>query len=170
MCDHVAIFSVVSNVCAMCEQCELLVMAIHQVKYLLKICIHIYNGNQKAHAVQAKKKKIQRNPALGPPRYNGHLVITATFFAAWQNGHSCKKKPSLIRSPVNVANFFCPLVTILTGLHCTAKEGLHEAPPKRQFKEYYGIFHSGQLLMRSKRWCSGKSTRLPPMLRGCKFR
>ena len=24
------------------------------------------------------------------------------------------------------------------------KQGLHEAQPKIQFKEYYGIFHSGQ--------------------------
>ena len=116
-----------------------------------------------------KRKKRHLNPALGPPRHNGHLVITATFFAAWQNGHSCKKKPSLIRSPVNVANFFFPLVTVLTGLHCTAKEGLHEASPKRHFKEYYGIFHSGQLLVGGKRWCNGKSTRLPPMWHRCKF-
>ena len=68
-----------------------------------------------------------------------------------------------------MANFFGPLVTVLTGLHCTAKEGLHETPPKRQFKEHYGIFHSCQLLVGGKRWCSGKSTRLPPMWHRCKF-
>ena len=77
-----------------------------------------------------KRKKININPALRPPRYYGHLVITATFLLPGKTAILVKKKPSLIRSPVNMANFFGPLVTVLTGLHCTAKEGLHEAPPK----------------------------------------
>ena len=93
MCDYVAIFTVVSNVCTMCVQCEQLVMAIHQVKYLLKICIYIYNGNQKAYAVQAKKKKIHLNPALGPPRYYSHLVITATFLLPGKTAILVKKNP-----------------------------------------------------------------------------
>ena len=29
-----------------------------------------------------------------------------------------QKKPSLLRSPIKTANFFGPLVTVLTGLHC----------------------------------------------------
>ena len=38
---------------------------------------------------------IQWNPALQPPLQYGHLVITATFFAGWQKGHtfSYKKTP-----------------------------------------------------------------------------
>ena len=52
----------------------------------------------------------------GIPPY-GHLGNTVTsllqplFLAARQNGHtfSCKKKPSLIRSPVNTTKFFWPI-------------------------------------------------------------
>ena len=44
------------------------------------------------------------------------------FFAAWQKGHTFlvkKKNPrSIIQSPVNTANFFGLLVTVLTGFHC----------------------------------------------------
>ena len=62
----------------------------------------------------------------GTPPY-GYLGNTVTsllrplFLAALQNDHtfSCKKTP-LIRSPVNTANFFAPLVTVvLTGFHCS---------------------------------------------------
>ena len=62
----------------------------------------------------------------GTPPY-GYLGNTVTsllrplFLAALQNDHtfSCKKT-SLIRSPVNTANFFAPLVTVvLTGFHCS---------------------------------------------------
>ena len=56
-----------------------------------------------------KRKKIHLNPALGPPRYNGHLVITATFLLPGKTAIRVKQKPSLIRSPVNVANFFLPI-------------------------------------------------------------
>ena len=43
-------------------------------------------------------------------------MVTLLF---WQNGHtfSCKK-PSIIQSPINTAEFFGPLVTLLTGVHC----------------------------------------------------
>ena len=43
-------------------------------------------------------------------------MVTLLF---WQNGHtfSCKK-PSIIQSPINTAEFFGPLVTVLTGVHC----------------------------------------------------
>lgn len=126
-----------------------------------------------------KRKKIHLNPALGPPRYNGHLVITATFLLPGKTAICVKQKPSLIRPPVNVANFFCPLVSVLTGLHCTAKEGLHEAAPKRQFKEYYGIFHPSQLLGQSEgtEWGARDgavakvlaATRLSPVWHRCKF-
>ena len=43
-------------------------------------------------------------------------MVTLLF---WQNGHtfSCKK-PSIIQSPINTAEFFGPLVTVFTGVHC----------------------------------------------------
>ena len=61
----------------------------------------------------------------GTPPY-GHLgnmvtsLLRPLFLVALQNDHtfSCKKT-SLIRSPVNMANFFPPLVTVLTGFHCS---------------------------------------------------
>ena len=57
--------------------------------------------------------KIQWNPALRSPRYYGHF-----FWPCGKNRHtfSCKKKTLF-----NTAKFFGPLVTVLTGFHCTAK-------------------------------------------------
>ena len=54
------------------------------------------------------------------PRYYGHFFWppgwTTIHFLV---GKSKKqKKTSLIWSPVNTANFFGPLVTVLTGFHC----------------------------------------------------
>ena len=54
----------------------------------------------------------------------GHLGNTSpcyydhVFLAAWQNGHtfSCKKKPLLIRSSVNTANFFGPIGERINGV------------------------------------------------------
>ena len=46
------------------------------------------------------------------------LFFSFFFLAAWQKGHTflVKKNPrSIIRSPVNTANFFGLLVTVLTG-------------------------------------------------------
>lgn len=40
-----------------------------------------------------KRKKIHRNPTLGPPRYNGHLVITATFLLPGKTAILVKKNP-----------------------------------------------------------------------------
>lgn len=64
--------------------------------------------------VCAVKPLLTATSVIRSPRY-GH------FF--WPPGKTAihfpvKKKPSLIRSPVNKANFFGPLVTVLTGFHC----------------------------------------------------
>ena len=72
-----------------------------------------------------------RKEELLQSKYNGtrpysHLGNTITsllqplFLAGGKNGHkfSCTKKTSLLRSPIKTANFFGPLVTVLTGLHC----------------------------------------------------
>ena len=47
------------------------------------------------------------------------LLLRPLFLAAWQNSHKFLswKKPLLIRSPINTANFVGPLVTVLTGFH-----------------------------------------------------
>ena len=63
-------------------------------------------------------KDLQWNPALRPPRYYNHLVITSTFLGAAQQ---CQWKPSLMRSPVNTAKFFGELVTVLTEFHCISE-------------------------------------------------
>ena len=64
---------------------------------------------------------VQGNPTF---RHLGNTVtslLRPLFLATWQNGHtfSGKKKPSLIWSPINKANFSGPLLTVLTGFHCT---------------------------------------------------
>ena len=38
-----------------------------------------------------KRKKIHLNPALGPPRYYGHLVIMATFLLPGKTAMLVKK-------------------------------------------------------------------------------
>ena len=60
--------------------------------------------------------RLTTTSVIRSPRYYGHYYL-----AAWQNGQTffCKKKkPSLIRSPVDTANFFGPLVTVSTQFHC----------------------------------------------------
>ena len=72
-----------------------------------------------------RKEKLLQSKHSGTRPYS-HLGNTITlllrplFLAARKNGHkfSCKKRPSLLRSPIKTAIFFCPLVTVLTGLHC----------------------------------------------------
>ena len=46
------------------------------------------------------------------------LHYLAPFLAAWQRGHtfSCEKKPSLIRSSINLANLFRPISDHINGV------------------------------------------------------
>ena len=60
------------------------------------------------------KPSLRATSVTRSPPYYGQL-----FLASWQNGHTFSwKKTSLIRSPVNTAKVFGPLVTALTGFHC----------------------------------------------------
>ena len=85
-----------------------------------------------------------------PYGYLGNTVtslLRPLFLAALQNDHtfSCKKT-SLIRSPINTANFFTPLVimTVLTGFHCSDIDDdnimkLHTCNTYMQYMQYYSL-------------------------------
>ena len=65
---------------------------------------------------------IQWNPGLWPPQEYSHLIITATYFGPTsKNDHTFSCKETLVNTVTLLLppNFFCPLMTTLTGFHCT---------------------------------------------------
>ena len=64
--------------------------------------------------VYAVKPLLTATSVTRSPRYYGHFLGSPGKTAI----HFLVKKPLLIRSPVNKANFFGPLMTVLTGFHC----------------------------------------------------
>ena len=78
------------------------------------------------------KPRLTATSVIRSPRYHD-----TSFLPAWQNGHtfSCKTKPSVIRSPVNTAIFFSPLVTVSTGYHF----GLSDAVLKHELSSKYRV-------------------------------
>ena len=66
--------------------------------------------------------QVQWNPALRPPRYYGHLVITATFFgrlAKTATNFLLKKKKKILVNTVTSLkrdNFFSPIGDRINGV------------------------------------------------------
>ena len=50
------------------------------------------------------------------PYLTATSLLQPLFWGAWQNGHTFCKKPSLIRSPINMTKIFWPTADCMNGV------------------------------------------------------